>query len=59
MNITNPANNQTIMTVAEDTDLSISTKIDKLKHGQRLWAKESLSVRILAIQKFKQLLLLN
>ena len=59
MNVTNPANNKTIMTVNEDTNAIIESKIEKLKLGQKLWAKESLHTRLSAIQKFKKLLLLN
>ncbi|MEO6229291.1 MAG: aldehyde dehydrogenase family protein [Ferruginibacter sp.] len=56
MKIINPATEELITDLAEDTTETIQQKYVKLKAGQALWAKTSVSERIDCINKFFELL---
>ena len=56
MQIINPATEEIITTVEEDTAESIQQKFELLKAGQRLWPAVSIEKRIVAITKFYDLL---
>ena len=56
MQIINPATEEIISTVEEDTAESVQKKYGLLKKGQRLWAAVSVAERIAAITKFYELL---
>ena len=56
MQIINPATEEIISTVEEDTAESVQQKYRLLKEGQRLWAAVSVAERIAAITKFYELL---
>jgi acyl-CoA reductase-like NAD-dependent aldehyde dehydrogenase len=56
MNIINPATEELIATVREDTWGTIEGKYELLKNGQREWAAVSLEMRIQKIVKFYDLL---
>lgn len=56
MKIHNPATEEVIKDIPEDTTTSIQSKFQKLKHGQRIWAKKTISERLSCIKKFIELL---
>ncbi len=56
MQIINPATEEIITTVKEDTAETIQQKFELLKTGQRLWSAASVEKRIAAITKFHELL---
>lgn len=56
MKIINPATEEIITDVAEDTIESINEKFELLKEGQALWANEPLDKRIACIEGFYALL---
>jgi len=56
MNIINPATNQVIQTVSEDTNETLAQKLATLKHGQTSWQKVLLTDRIACLQRFRDLL---
>ncbi|CAN5490952.1 aldehyde dehydrogenase family protein [soil metagenome] len=56
MKIINPATEELIMELAEDTTETIQQKYIQLKAGQVLWAKTSINDRIDCISKFYELL---
>jgi acyl-CoA reductase-like NAD-dependent aldehyde dehydrogenase len=59
MNIINPATEEVITTIPEDTDSSLQNKFSHLKEGQAIWYQKALSERINIIRKFKELLAEN
>jgi acyl-CoA reductase-like NAD-dependent aldehyde dehydrogenase len=59
MNIINPATNQVIQAVSEDTKETLVQKLASLKQGQSAWQKVSLSDRIACLQRFQDLLETN
>ncbi len=56
MQIVNPATEEIISTVEEDSTESVQKKYEQLKEGQRLWAAVSVAERIAAITNFYELL---
>ena len=56
MQIINPATEEIITTVEEDTAETVQQKFQLLKTGQRLWSAVSIEKRIAAITKFYELL---
>ena len=56
MQIINPATEEVIKEVAEDTEASVQTKFGLLKAGQRVWAKTPLEERMACIARFNELL---
>ena len=56
MKIINPANEETIAELHEDTRESVTRKYNALKAGQREWAQVPLKDRIACIAKFDKLL---
>ncbi|MES2892985.1 MAG: aldehyde dehydrogenase family protein [Bacteroidota bacterium] len=56
MKIINPATEEVITTIPDDTKESIRQKFKLLTEGQRVWASVSLPERIAAIEKFWSLL---
>ena len=56
MKIINPATEEVIDDVAEDTLESINEKFELLKEGQALWAAVALEERIACIARFYELL---
>jgi acyl-CoA reductase-like NAD-dependent aldehyde dehydrogenase len=56
MQIINPATEELITTLEEDTAVSINSKYDLLKAGQVAWAAMEVGVRVAAIEKFYDLL---
>ncbi len=56
MQIINPATEEIIQEVAEDTEQSIFEKFQLLKEGQPLWAATSVKERVACIQRFCDLL---
>jgi acyl-CoA reductase-like NAD-dependent aldehyde dehydrogenase len=56
MNIINPATEEIIASIKEDTSDSLQKKFLTLKEGQKQWAKKSIQERILVLKKFNQLL---
>jgi acyl-CoA reductase-like NAD-dependent aldehyde dehydrogenase len=56
MQIINPATEEIISTVEEDTAETIQQKFELLKAGQRLWSIVSIQKRIAAITRFHELL---
>lgn len=59
MRIINPATEELIKEVQEDTNESLNHKFQLLKAAQYNWSKESLEHRIAIIRKFAELLKLN
>lgn len=59
MNIINPATEEVIRTVEEDSAASIKNKFDQTKSGQKIWADTSVSDRIACIARFSELLAEN
>ncbi|MET4137743.1 aldehyde dehydrogenase family protein [Pedobacter sp. UYP1] len=56
MNVINPATEEIIATLQEDTEYSLRAKLEILKNAQREWAKAGLAERINVIQQFYDLL---
>lgn len=56
MQIVNPATEEVITEVVEDTEVSIAEKFEELKHAQKQWAKVSLDERIERITQFHRLI---
>ncbi|SDE33104.1 aldehyde dehydrogenase family protein [Pedobacter soli] len=56
MQIINPATEEVIRTLQEDTPLTLQTKLDSLKKAQPLWAGKPLAERISVIARFSDLL---
>ena len=56
MQIINPATEEIIKELGEDTESSVHSKFGMLKAGQRLWAKTPLEERIACIARFYELL---
>lgn len=56
MKIINPATEETITDIAEDTNETILEKFQQLKAGQQAWRAVSIESRIIVIQKFYDLL---
>lgn len=59
MNIVNPANNEIIKEIQEDSLKSIQEKFEKVKQAQKLWASEPIRARLKCIEKFGELLTQN
>ncbi|MBK5279504.1 MAG: aldehyde dehydrogenase family protein [Bacteroidia bacterium] len=56
MNIINPATEEVITTIPEDTLTTLEKKFSLLKQGQPLWHQKSLQERITILRNFKELL---
>lgn len=56
MQIINPATEEVIQEVAEDTKESIHAKYEAAKAGQKIWATKSVEERVAVIAKFYELL---
>ena len=56
MKIINPATEEVITDVTEDTIETVEQKFEALKKGQKAWAKASVAQRIAVIEKFHGLL---
>src|SRR6266487_5002566 len=56
MRIINPATEEVITEIAEDTEQTISEKFQSLKEGQTIWANVPLQKRIECIARFYELL---
>ncbi|AMP98352.1 Aldehyde dehydrogenase [Pedobacter cryoconitis] len=56
MNVINPATEEIIATLQEDTESSLHAKLEILKNAQLQWAKTGLAERIKVIQQFDDLL---
>jgi len=59
MQIINPATEEIIATLQEDSAESLKTKLKTLQKGQKSWAKVNLKKRIAIIEKFSELLAEN
>ena len=59
MNVINPATEEVITTLQEDTAATLQLKLDTLKQGQKQWATVPLTQRITTLQKFAELLKIN
>jgi acyl-CoA reductase-like NAD-dependent aldehyde dehydrogenase len=59
LKIKNPATDEFIEEVAEDTKASIQEKFSRAKIAQKKWAKASLSDRLKPLSRFKDLLIEN
>jgi len=59
MQIINPATEEIIATLQEDSAESLKTKLKNLQKGQKSWAKVNLKKRIAIIEKFAELLAEN
>lgn len=59
MQIVNPATEEIITTLVEDTTESLQSKLKTLQKGQKAWARVSLKKRISIIAKFSDLLAEN
>ena len=59
MNIINPATEEVITTIPEDTLSSLQKKFNLLKEGQSHWHQKNLQERITVLRNFKELLLEN
>lgn len=59
MQIINPATEEIIATLQEDSAESLKTKLKTLQKGQKSWAKVNLKKRIAIIEKFAELLAEN
>ncbi len=57
MKIINPATEQLIKEVQEDTADSVSQTFENLSNGQKIWSNETIDHRIACVEKFSQLLL--
>ncbi|PWU03910.1 MAG: aldehyde dehydrogenase [Bacteroidetes bacterium] len=56
MQIINPATEEVIKEIADDTEASVKEKYQRVKKGQLSWAKTSVTERVQCIQKFYDLL---
>ena len=56
MNIINPATEEVIATLPEDTLASLQGKFNLLKEGQPFWYQKKLQDRITILSRFKELL---
>jgi acyl-CoA reductase-like NAD-dependent aldehyde dehydrogenase len=56
MKVINPATEQEIVTIADDTPGTIASKVSQLRKGQPAWAQNSVAARIAIIQQFSSLL---
>ena len=56
MQIINPATEEIIISLAEDTQASVEQKFNELKIAQSMWAKVSLVERITIVKKFADIL---
>ncbi len=56
MQIINPATEEIIEEIAEDTEVSIKEKFDLVKGGQGVWAKRTVEDRVAAIAQFYEAL---
>lgn len=56
MNVINPATEEIIATLQEDTESSLHAKLEILKNAQQKWAKIGLAERIKVIRQFDDLL---
>jgi acyl-CoA reductase-like NAD-dependent aldehyde dehydrogenase len=56
MKVINPATEQEIVTLPDDTPGTIASKVSQLRKGQRAWAQNSIAARIAIIQQFSSLL---
>jgi acyl-CoA reductase-like NAD-dependent aldehyde dehydrogenase len=56
MNIINPATEQVIATLPEDSEADIALKVSRLKKGQKAWAKRSVADRVAILRRFSELL---
>ena len=59
MNIINPATEEVITTLSEDTFSSLQNKFSHLETGQKLWYQKTLNERIDILRVFKELLAEN
>lgn len=59
MQIINPATEEIITTLQEDSAESLQKKLKTLQKGQKSWAKTALKKRIAIIEKFSELLATN
>lgn len=59
MNVINPATEEVIAVLKEDTKESLESMYQKLRNGQKQWMKRPLEERIQVLQKFSGLLLQN
>ena len=59
MQIINPATEEIIITLQEDSAESLQKKLQTLQKGQKSWAKTALKKRIAIIEKFSELLAEN
>ena len=59
MQIINPATEEIITTLQEDSAESLKNKLKTLQKGQKSWAKVNLKKRIAIIEKFSELLTEN
>ncbi|MEQ8469596.1 MAG: aldehyde dehydrogenase family protein [Marinoscillum sp.] len=59
MKIINPATEEIIAQLPEDTELSVSEKLQKLRAGQKSWAETSVAKRLAVIVKFGELVVEN
>ncbi len=57
MKVINPATEEMITEIADDTEQTIKEKLQKLKLGSKKWKKERVENRLSCIQKFSELLL--
>jgi acyl-CoA reductase-like NAD-dependent aldehyde dehydrogenase len=56
MKVINPATEQEIVTISDDTPGTIASKVSQLKKGQPAWAQNSVAARIAIIQQFSSML---
>jgi acyl-CoA reductase-like NAD-dependent aldehyde dehydrogenase len=56
MQIINPATEEIIMSLAQDTQASVEQKFNELKNAQPTWAKVPLAERITIVKKFADIL---
>src|ERR1700748_781156 len=52
MQIVNPATEEIISEVTEDTEVSVNQKFDLLKAGRRVWAARPVDERLAVIERF-------
>jgi acyl-CoA reductase-like NAD-dependent aldehyde dehydrogenase len=55
LKIVNPATEEVIEQLTEDTPATVAQKFEKLREGQRRWAKAPLETRVAALRKFRDL----
>ena len=56
MQIINPATEEVIKEIVEDTEASVKDKFQRLKKAQQTWAQTSVEKRVQCIQRFYDLL---